>query len=141
MCSESDQHLTAYYLLNLLNHLKIDGLITIDATSWYSEYNCINRMSKKIEIIYCGGWGYGGAALRLKQTLAGVFKGVPIECYSAKKMTRKVEVSWIKDGKKERVWGKVKADTEGGHAEIVALLKAHESWAFWDKIIGMIMAS
>jgi|JI61114BRNA_FD_contig_61_2605615_length_299_multi_2_in_0_out_0_1 hypothetical protein len=39
-------------------------------------------------------------------------------------MTQKVEVSWIIDGKKVMIWSKGKADTESGHAEIVANLKS-----------------
>ena len=68
-------------------------------------------MSKVIDIEYCGGWGYGGPALRLKKALAVKFPDVEINNHSAKGLTGKVEVAWIKDGQKQIIWSKGKADT------------------------------
>lgn len=44
----------------------------------------------KIYIEYCGGWGYGGPALRLKKSLIAAFPNVEIDCQSAQGMTSKV---------------------------------------------------
>ena len=85
-------------------------------------------MVKFIDIEYCGGWGYGGPALRLKKVLQEAFPDVEINCHSAGGMTRLIEVSWIDGGNKQTVWSKGKADTESNHAEIAALLK-QTNWA------------
>ena len=44
-------------------------------------------MPKIIDIEYCGGWGYGGPALRLKKYLAEAFPDLEINNHSAKGMT------------------------------------------------------
>ena len=77
-------------------------------------------MSKVIDIEYCGGWGYGGPAMRLKKSLAEAYPDVEINCHSAQGMTSKIEVAWISNGDKQIVWSKGKADTENGHQQIVA---------------------
>ena len=55
-------------------------------------------MVKTIDIEYCGGWGYGGPANRLKKSIADSFPDVTINCHSAKGMTSKIEVAWIDGG-------------------------------------------
>ena len=80
-------------------------------------------MVKTIDIEYCGGWGYGGPATRLKKAIEAAIPGAPINLHSAKGMTSKIEVAWIDGGNKQIVWSKGKADTENGHAEIIAILK------------------
>lgn len=69
-------------------------------------------MPKIIDIEYCGAWGYGGPALRLKKSLAEAFPEYEINCHSADGVTSKIEVSWIDGGNKAIVWSKGKADTE-----------------------------
>jgi len=81
----------------------------------------------KIEIEYCGGWGYGGPAKNLKASLAIAFSGVLIDCHSAGGKTSKIEVSWIDGGKKTIVWSKGRADTDNSHQEIAALIKK-QNW-------------
>lgn len=80
----------------------------------------------KIYIEYCGGWGFGGPALRLKKSLIQEFTNVDIECQSAYDVTSKIEVYWIEGINKKLIWSKGKADTENNHAEIIKLLK---QWA------------
>lgn len=43
----------------------------------------------RIIIEYCGGWGYGGPANRLKKAIAEHIPGLEVECISAGKMTSK----------------------------------------------------
>ena len=88
-------------------------------------------MPKIIDIEYCGGWGYGGPALRLKKIIEAAFAGVEISCHSASTMTSKIEVAWIDNGTKSIVWSKGKADTEKNHQEIVKLLKEFKNWECW----------
>ena len=80
-------------------------------------------MGKKIDIEYCGGWGYGGPAMRLKKAIQAAFPDVEIDCHSASGMTSKIEVSWIDGANKQIIWSKGKADTENGHVAIIANLK------------------
>lgn len=68
-------------------------------------------MSKVIDIEYCGSWGYGGPAMRLKKYLVEKFPGVEINNHSAKGTTGVIQVSWIVDGKKSVVWSKGKGET------------------------------
>ena len=77
----------------------------------------------KIYIEYCGGWGYGGPALRLKKSLMAAFPNVEIDCESADGTTSKIEVFWIEGVNKKMIWSKGKADTENGHNEIIKLLQ------------------
>lgn len=72
-------------------------------------------MPKVIDIEYCGGWGYGGPASRLKKSLEQAFPGVEINSHSAQGMTSLIEVSWIDNGQKNKVWSKGKTDTESNH--------------------------
>lgn len=83
----------------------------------------------KIYIEYCGGWGFGGPALRLKKALMAAFPNVEIDCQSADGWTNKVEVYWIEGATKKLYWSKGKADTENGHNEIITLLKS----AWWNR--------
>lgn len=85
----------------------------------------------KIYIEYCGGWGYGGPALRLKKSIAAAFPNVDIECQSADGTTSKIEVFLIEGANKKLVWSKGKADTENGHNEIIKLLNQ------WDNLPQM----
>ena len=75
-----------------------------------------------IEIEYCGAWGYGGPATRLKDRLAKDL-GVPVNAHSASGTTGVIEVRICKGGNKEVVWKKGKPETEAGHDEIVGLAK------------------
>ncbi len=65
----------------------------------------------KIYIEYCGGWGYGAPALRLKKSLLAAYPDVEIDCQSSEGMTQKVEVFWIEGNNKRLIWSKGKADT------------------------------
>ena len=80
-------------------------------------------MSNKIDIEYCGSWGYGGPANRLKKSITENLPGVEVNSHSAKGQTGTIKVSWIKNGALQTVWEKGKAATENGHSSIVALLK------------------
>ena len=73
------------------------------------------KMPKAIDIEYCGAWGYGGPALRLKKRLTEAYPDVEINCHSANAKTSKIEVAWIENGNKNIVWSKNKADTENSH--------------------------
>ena len=44
----------------------------------------------KIYIEYCGGWGFGGPALRLKKAIVAALPGVEIDCESAEGTTSKI---------------------------------------------------
>lgn len=37
-------------------------------------------MAKNVLILYCGGWGYGGTALRLSDAIESKFAGVNVDC-------------------------------------------------------------
>ena len=66
-------------------------------------------MSKVIDIEYCGSWGYGGPALRLKKALQEAFPDVEINNHSASSKTGKIEVAWIDGGNKKIIWANGKA--------------------------------
>lgn len=86
-------------------------------------------MVKHIDIEYCGGWGYGGPANRVKNAIQAAFPDLKIVTHSANGMTSKIDVAWIEDsGNKTLVWTGGKAAAEGGHAQIIALIKA-QKWA------------
>lgn len=72
-------------------------------------------MSQKIDIEYCGAWGYGGPALRLKKYVQAHFPDKTIDCHSANGATSKIEVGWVKEGNKNLVWSDGKAQTEKAH--------------------------
>jgi hypothetical protein len=72
-------------------------------------------MTKKIEIEYCGAWGWGGIANNLKSALQKAFAGVEVDCHSAGQKTSLVQVAWINNGHKNVVWSKGRQDTEKGH--------------------------
>lgn len=80
-------------------------------------------MSKVVDIEYCGAWGYGGPATRLKDFIIKNIEGVQVKCHSANGTTGVIQVSWDKNGKLETVWKKGKQETNENHAQIVALLK------------------
>lgn len=81
-------------------------------------------MSKKVDIEYCGAWGYGGPASKLKAFIAGNYgEPLDINVHSANGTTGTIKVSWIKNGALQTVWEKGKQDTINGHAQILALLK------------------
>lgn len=82
-----------------------------------------------IEIEYCGAWGYGGPATRLKDRLAKDL-GVSVSAHSASGVTGVIEVRWVKGGNKETIWKKGKAETEAAHDEIVQLMKKSQ----WESI-------
>ena len=84
-------------------------------------------MPNKIDIEYCGAWGYGGPATNLKKKIEADL-GVEVNSHSANGVTGTIKVSWVKDGKLETVWEKNKADTVNGHDEILKLLKSSQ-WA------------
>jgi len=85
-------------------------------------------MSTKIDIEYCGSWGYGGPASRVKKAINAAFPDIEINMHSANGKTGVIKVSWVRDGKMEVVWSKGRDETEKGHAEIVALLKQSHHW-------------
>lgn len=89
-------------------------------------------MSNKIDIEYCGGWGYGGPALKLKKAIAAKFPDVEINNHSAKGTTGKIEVGWIINGQKKIVWSDGRAKTEESHNAIIDLLK-NSQWHRNDK--------
>ena len=93
-------------------------------------------MPKIIDIEYCGGWGYGGPALRLKKKILESYPDIEINCHSASTMTSKIEVAWIDNGNKNIVWSKGRADTENGHDQIIANLKESQ-WFFLPQGEGM----
>ena len=61
-------------------------------------------MPKNIQIEFCSGWGYALAAGKLKNLLHQEFPSTSINFKPAKGKTGKIEVSWIKDNKKDIVW-------------------------------------
>ena len=68
-------------------------------------------MPNTIKIEYCGGWGYGWIASRVRNLLLQSFPDATMDFKSARGITGKVEVSWIKDGKKEVVWSGGRQET------------------------------
>lgn len=81
-------------------------------------------MAKKIEIEYCGGWGWGGTATRLKKAVQQAFAGVDIDCHSANGWTGKVVVSWVDGANKKHVWDGGRDATDSGHATVINALKS-----------------
>ena len=91
------------------------------------------NMSNQVDIEYCGSWGYGGPATRLKDYISKNYgENLNIKTHSATGVTGTIKVSWIKGGSLDTVWEKGKAETEGAHAEILGLLKQKA----WFKTIG-----
>ena len=88
-------------------------------------------MGKQIDIEYCGSWGYGGPATRLKDYIKkNLGEDVEIKTHSAQGVTGTIKVSWINGGDLKTVWNKGKAETEGGHEAIIALLKQNAAWVY-----------
>lgn len=84
-------------------------------------------MSKKVDIEYCGAWGYGGPAMKLKQFLLSNYTApLEINLHSANGTTGTIKVSWIKNGALQTVWEEGRQDTINGHQQILGLLKQHE---------------
>jgi hypothetical protein len=84
-------------------------------------------MSKIIDIEYCGAWGYGGPATRLKDYIKQNYGSeVEVKCHSAGSTTGTIQVSWIKQGALNTVWNKGKLDTTKNHETILGLLKQNE---------------
>lgn len=81
----------------------------------------IKRLLKmgRIIIEYCGGWGYGGPANRLKKFIAEHIPNIEIENISAGKTTSKIEVYWVAGDERKAIWSNGKAATEENHKEIV----------------------
>lgn len=94
-------------------------------------------MVKVIDIEYCGGWGYGGPALRLKKSLQAAFPNHEINTHSAHGLTGKIEVAWIEGGNKKIVWSKGKADTESKHETIIDNLKSAQWFSSGKKEIHL----
>ncbi len=91
--------------------------------------NYIGDMSKRVDIEYCGSWGYGGPANRLKKSIQEANPGVEVNCRSAQGKTGRIDVRFVDEkGVQRPVWSKGKGDTESSHAEIVANLKAEGLW-------------
>jgi hypothetical protein len=59
--------------------------------------------------------------------LAERFPNVEINCHSADGVTKKIEVSWIVDGKKAVHWSKGRDDTNSAHDEIAKLMKENDN--------------
>ena len=78
------------------------------------------KMSNKIDIEYCSGWGYGPAAQRLQDVLRKAFPDTEIKTRAASGKTSRIDVSVEKKGASQRVWSKNKAETDhqGAHEEI-----------------------
>lgn len=85
-------------------------------------------MSKRVDIEYCGSWGYGGAAMRAKKAVQEVYPDAEVSCHSAKGVTGTIKVSWVKEGQLQTVWekGRGQTDCSEGREEIVKLLKQSE---------------
>jgi hypothetical protein len=54
------------------------------------------------------------------------FPDAEIKFHSARGVTGKIQVSWIKDGKKQVVWAKGRQETAQGEEEILALMKQNQ---------------
>lgn len=66
-------------------------------------------MSGKIEIEYCGGWGYAPSARRLQEVLKQAFPDAKIQTRAASDRTSRIDVTVEKKGEKGlRVWSKNK---------------------------------
>lgn len=62
-------------------------------------------MPKQIDIEYCGSWGYGGAAKRLKEAIEkGYGDKLDIKVHPANDVTSTIKVSWINGGQLKTVW-------------------------------------
>ena len=72
---------------------------------WVTFKSYYKYMSKKVDIEYCGAWGYGGPAMKLKQFLLNTY-GSPLEInvHSANGTTGTIKVAWIKNGALQTVW-------------------------------------
>lgn len=92
--------------------------------------NYIGDMSKRVDIEYCGSWGYGGPANRLKKSIQEANPGVEVNCRSAQGKTGKIEVRFVDEkGTQHQVWSNGKGETESNHGQIVAQLKAEGLWS------------
>jgi len=75
--------------------------------------NYIGDMSKRVDIEYCGSWGYGGPANRLKKSIKEANPGVEVNCRSAQGKTGVIEVRFVdENGVQRPVWSKGKGDTD-----------------------------
>lgn len=72
-------------------------------------------MSKKIDIEYCGSWGFKGPAARLKNILQQAFPNHPISTQPASAKTSRIEVKIVEGENKNIVWSDTKINTEQGH--------------------------
>lgn len=77
----------------------------------------------KIEIEYCGAWGYRGPSNELKEAILAALPDAEIDCHSAGKKTSTIEVFVIENGNRTSIWAKGRGDTQAGHAQIIELLK------------------
>ena len=57
--------------------------------------NCIGDMSKRVDIEYCGSWGFGGPANELKKSIKAAYQGVEVNCRSASGKTGVIKVNLI----------------------------------------------
>ena len=73
-------------------------------------------MSNRIDIEYCGSWGYGGTANKLKKTVQQNFPNVEVSCHSAYGVTGSIQVGWIKGTENQVVWQDGRAKTDGSHS-------------------------
>lgn len=55
----------------------------------------IIKMVKSIDIQYCGSWGYGWTASRLKASIQSAFPEININCHSAQALTGKIKATYI----------------------------------------------
>ena len=62
-------------------------------------------MSKKIDIEYCGSWGYEGYGIRLKNYIINNYgEGLQVVAHYAQEVTGTIKVSWVKEGQLITVW-------------------------------------
>ena len=80
-------------------------------------------MPNTIFIEFWGGWGYGNVAYALKRYIQESFPNAQVECKSAGRITRKIEVSWVAEGNKQVVWSKGRYEAANEQQEIVKALQ------------------
>ena len=88
-------------------------------------------MSNIIQVEFCGGWCFGYVAGRVKILMEDNYPKAKIDYRSAKGVTGKIEVSWIKGGKKEIVWSAGRSETSQNE-ELILKLMQERQWRNWN---------
>lgn len=80
-------------------------------------------MNKKIEVEYCGSWGFRGPASRLKNILQQAFPGSNVGLIEAASSTSRIDVKVVDGDKQSIVWSGNRAEATKSDEEIKQKIK------------------